>query len=48
MKKFLSVLLVLAMVLSMALSASAASLAGEYNIKVWVAEKAVDLILNVQ
>ena len=43
MKKLLSVLLVLAMALSMAVSASAASLAGEYNITVWVSEKAVDL-----
>ncbi len=43
MKKILSVLLVLAMVLSMAVSASAASLAGEYTITVWVAEKAVEL-----
>ncbi len=43
MKKFLAVLLVLTMVLSMAVSASATSLAGEYKIKVWVANEIVEL-----
>lgn len=43
MKKFLAVLLTAVMVLSMVASASASSLAGTYDITVWVAEKAVDL-----
>ena len=43
MKKFLAILLVLTMVLSMAVSASATSLAGEYKIKVWVANEIVEL-----
>ena len=43
MKKFLAIMMAVVMVMSMALSASAASLAGTYDITVWVAEKAVDL-----
>ena len=43
MKKFLAILLSLVMVLSLAATASASSLAGTYDITVWVAEKAVDL-----
>ena len=43
MKKFLAILLALTMILSMAMSANAASLAGEYDIKVWVANEIVDL-----
>lgn len=43
MKKFLAVLLAAIMVLSMAVTANASSLAGTYDITVWVAEKAVDL-----
>ena len=43
MKKFLAILLAMVMVLSMAMSANAASLAGEYDIKVWVANEIVDL-----
>ena len=42
MKKFLALLLAAVMVLSVCLTASA-ELAGEYDITVWVAEKAVDL-----
>ncbi|MBQ9264224.1 MAG: extracellular solute-binding protein [Clostridia bacterium] len=43
MKKFLAVMLAMIMVLSLVVSASASSLAGTYDITVWVAEKAVDL-----
>ena len=43
MKKFLAILLAMVMVLSMAVSASASSLAGTYDIKVWVANEIVDL-----
>ena len=43
MKKFLAILLSLIMVVSMAATASASSLAGTYDITVWVAEKAVEL-----
>ena len=43
MKKFLAVLLALIMALSLAVSANADSLAGEYDIKVWVANEIVDL-----
>ncbi len=43
MKKFLAILLSLMMVVSMASAASASSLAGTYDITIWVAEKAVDL-----
>jgi arabinogalactan oligomer/maltooligosaccharide transport system substrate-binding protein len=43
MKKFLAVLLAAIMVLSMAATASASSLAGTYDITVWVAEAIVDL-----
>ena len=43
MKKFLAIMMAVIMVLSMALTANAASLAGTYDITVWVAEKAVDL-----
>ena len=43
MKKFLAIMMAVVMVMSMALSANAASLAGTYDITVWVAEKAVDL-----
>ena len=43
MKKFLAILLALTMVLSMVVSASATSLAGEYKIKVWVANEIVEL-----
>jgi len=42
MKKFLALLLAAVMVLSVCLTASA-ELAGEYDITIWVAEKAVDL-----
>ena len=42
MKKFLAIVLATVMVLSVCLTA-AAELAGEYNITVWVAEKAVEL-----
>ncbi len=43
MKKFFALLLATVMILSMVTSAGASSLAGTYKIKVWVAEKAVDL-----
>ena len=43
MKKFLAIVLSLVMVLSLAATASASSLAGTYDITIWVAEKAVDL-----
>ena len=43
MKKFLALLLSAIMVCSMFTMASASSLAGTYDITVWVAEKAVDL-----
>ena len=43
MKKFLALLLSALMVFSMFTVASASSLAGTYDITVWVAEKAVDL-----
>ena len=43
MKKFLAIALSLVMVLSMVASASASSVAGTYDITVWVAEKVVDL-----
>lgn len=43
MKKFLAVLLAAIMVLSMAVTANASSLAGTYDITVWVAEAIVDL-----
>ncbi len=43
MKKFLAILLSAIMVLSMAATASASSLAGTYDVTIWVAERAVDL-----
>ena len=43
MKKFLAIVLAAVMALSMVSFASAASLAGEYEIKVWVADAIVDL-----
>ena len=43
MKKFLALMLAAIMVVSMFATASASSLAGPYDITVWVAEKAVDL-----
>ena len=43
MKKFLAIVMAAIMALSMMSFASAESLAGEYDITVWVAEKAVDL-----
>ncbi len=43
MKKFLALLLTVAMVLTMVSFASAQSLAGTYDIKVWVANEIVDL-----
>ena len=43
MKKFLAILMAAIMVLSVMSFASASELAGEYDITVWVAEKAVDL-----
>ena len=43
MKKFLAIVLAAVMVLSMLSFASAESLAGEYEIKVWVADAIVDL-----
>ena len=43
MKKFLALMLAAIMAFSMVATASAASLAGTYDITVWVAEKAVDL-----
>ena len=43
MKKFLAIVLAAIMTLSMMSFASASELAGEYDITVWVAEKAVDL-----
>ena len=43
MKKFLAIVLTLAMLLSLVSFASASSLAGEYEIKVWVADKIKDL-----
>jgi len=43
MKKFLALLLAAVMVLSVCSFAAASELAGEYDITVWVAEKAVDL-----
>ena len=38
MKKFLAIVLTVAMMLSLVSFASASSLAGEYEIKVWVAD----------
>jgi len=43
MKKFLAILLAAVMALSMVASASAASLAGTYDITIWAAENAVEL-----
>ena len=43
MKKLLSVLLALAMVLTMTAGAFAASLEGTYQITIWVAEEIKDL-----
>ena len=43
MKKFLAILLAAIMVISMAATASASSLAGTYDITVWVANEIVDL-----
>ena len=43
MKKLVSLILALAMVLSMCSFASASSLEGTYDVKIWVAEKAVEL-----
>ena len=43
MKKFLAIVLSLVMALSMVASASASSVAGTYDITIWVAEKAVEL-----
>ena len=43
MKKFLAIVLAAIMVLSMVSFASASELAGEYEIKVWVADAIVDL-----
>ena len=43
MKKFLAIVLAAIMALSMVSFASASSLAGEYEIKVWVADAIVDL-----
>ena len=43
MKKFLAIVLAAVMALSMVSFASASSLAGEYEIKVWVADAIVDL-----
>ena len=43
MKKFLAVVLAALMALSMMSFASAEGLAGEYEIKVWVADAIVDL-----
>ena len=43
MKKFLALMLAAIMAFSMVATAGAASLAGTYDITVWVAEKAVDL-----
>ena len=43
MKKFLAIVLAIAMMLSMVSIASASSLAGTYKIKVWVADAMVDL-----
>ena len=43
MKKFLAILLSLIMVVSMAATAGASSLAGTYDITIWAAEKVVDL-----
>ena len=43
MKKFLAIVLAAALALSMVSFASASSLAGEYEIKVWVADAIVDL-----
>ncbi len=43
MKKFLATLLAMIMLLAMALPANAASVAGTYDITVWVAEEIVDL-----
>ena len=43
MKKFLATLLAVIMVLSMALTANAESVAGTYDITVWVAEEIADL-----
>ncbi|MDO5326705.1 MAG: hypothetical protein Q4G00_08270 [Clostridia bacterium] len=43
MKKFLAILLCAIMALSMISTASAASLAGTYDITIWAAENAVEL-----
>ena len=43
MKKFLALILTLALVVSSCVVASAESLAGTYDVTIWVAEKAVDL-----
>jgi len=43
MKKFFAIVLAVAMALSMVSFASASSLAGEYEVKVWVADAIVDL-----
>ena len=46
MKKFLAIVLALALMLSVVSIASASSLAGEYNIKVWVADAIKDLTIS--
>ena len=46
MKKFLAILLSAIMALSMISTASAASLAGTYDITIWAAEKVTDLFLQ--
>ena len=46
MKKIVSLLLTLAMVLSMCSFAGASSLEGTYDVTIWVGEKAVDLTLK--
>ncbi len=43
MKKLLATVLALVMALSLVGTALASSLAGTYDVKIWVAEKAVDL-----
>ena len=43
MKKFVSLLLALAMTLGMCSFAGASSVAGTYDVKIWVAENIVDL-----
>ena len=43
MKKILAIVLAAVLALSMVSFASASSLAGEYDIKVWVADAVVDL-----